>query len=234
MRLIAALAAALILSGCGTTYVAKPYDRAAAGVRTMGLVDDAAPPKAVAYEVASVGKNFGLIGALVDAGIQASREKAVNDAIAGTGYDAEAKLEQRLITQLGQQGYNVTLLPAADRGKKREFLKTYPTPSQPVDAYLDVVVNGYGYVSAGAFKPFRPAADATVRLVSAKDTSKVLMENRILLNPIAPTKGMITIPPNPAYEFKNREALLAEPQRLVAGLEDALNQVADAAVQLLR
>lgn len=234
MRLIAALAAALILSGCGTTYVAKPYDRAAAGVRTMGLVDDAAPPKAVAYEVASVGKNFGLIGALVDAGIQASREKAVNDAIAGTGYDAEAKLEQRLITQLGQQGYNVTLLPAADRGKKREMLKTYPAPAQPVDAYLDVVVNGYGYVSSGAFQPFRPAADATVRLVSAKDTSKVWMENRILLNPVGPTKGMITLAPNPTYEFKNREALLAEPQRLAAGLEDALNQVADAAVQLLR
>ena len=46
--------------------------------------------------------------------------------------------------------------------------------------------------------------------------------------------GVITLTPNPAYEFKNREELLADPARMAAGIEDALNQVADTAAQLLR
>lgn len=231
-RVVVGLGAALCLSACASGYVGKPYERSAAGVHHIALADDSAPDKAIAYEVASVGSNFGLVGALVDAGIQASRQDAVNDALRGIGFDAEGKLETRIIADLGAEGYDVTPLSGEPRAK-REFLKTYPTATG-ADAYLDVVVQSYGYLSAGAGKPFRPTVSANVRLVSAKDPSKTLMENQIAYNGMMPRSGVVTIAPNPQFEFKNRGEMLADPKKLAEGIEDALNQVADTAAKLLK
>lgn len=233
IRIVAALVSALCLSGCASTYVGKPYERASAGVTSIGLVGDALPEKANVPEIASIGSNFGLVGALVNAGIQASREKEVNDALSGAGFNAETALQARITSRLADQGYRVAPLDTAARAK-RDFLPAYAAPAQPVDAYLDVAVQSFGYLSAGAFKPFRPFAVAKVRLVSARDKSRTLMENTIAYNPIYPQKGIITLTPNPNYEFNNRAALLADPKRLSAGLEDALGQVADTVAQLLR
>lgn len=229
-----ALAATLMLAACATPYVATPYERASANVRTITVLDDSAEDKAVAAEIASMGSNFGLIGALVDAGIQAERRAALNKALETTGFDGEDMFERRLAERLGAEGYQVRVAADAPRAK-RDFLVAYPTPEGAVDAYLDVVVDHYGYLSPGAFQPFRPSVSAKVRLVSAADPTKILMDNRIVYNGMAAmSEGAITISPNPDYEFKNREELLADPARTAAGIQDALNQVADTAAQLLR
>lgn len=229
---IVGLIAALSLGACASPYVATPYDRAGANVTTIALVDDSLAPRAIAYEVASTGGNFGLIGALVDAGIQESRKAAVNAALDGVHFDAEAVLESRIISALGSEGYTVTPLPGPDR-EKRDFLVQYPPAPGSTDAYLDISVTDYGYLSAGAGQPFRPTVYAKVRLVRATDGEK-LMENIILLNPVFPAEGVITLSPNPEFAFNNRTELLADPARLSAGIADALNRVADAAAQLLR
>ena len=230
-----ALAATLMLAACATPYVATPYDRAASNVRVVTVIDDSADDAAIAYEVASMGSNFGLIGALVDAGIQAERRAALNRALTGAGFDGETVFETRLTERLGAEGYEVAVQTADTPRDKRDFLVSYPTPEGPVEAYIDVVVGHYGYLSAGAFEPFRPSVAAKVRLVSAADPTKVLMDNRIVYNVMnTEGAGAITLTPNPAYEFKNREELLADPGRTAAGIQDALHQVADTAAQLLR
>lgn len=231
LKKVIGLLAALSLGACAAPYVATPYDRVAANVDTIALVDDSLAPKAIAYEVASTGGNFGLIGALVDAGIQESRKNAVNAALEEVHFDAEAILESRIISTLGSDGYTVTPLVGEDR-EKRDLLVHYPPAPAETDAYLDVSVTDYGYLSAGAGQPFRPTVYAKVRLVRATDGA-VLMDNMILLNPIYPTDGVITLSPNPDYVFNNRGELLADPTRLAAGITDALNRVAEAAAQLL-
>jgi hypothetical protein len=61
------------------------------------------------------------------------------------------------------------------------------------------------------------------------------MDNRIVYNGMTTADaGVITLTPNPDYEFENREALLADPVKMAAGIEDALNQIADTTAQLLR
>jgi hypothetical protein len=223
------IAAAMSVTACAAPYIATPYDRATANVTRIAMVDDALEPKAIAYEVASTGANFGLIGALVDAGIQESRRTAVNEALNSVQFDAETVLERRVAATLTSQGYTVEAL-SGDRAK-RDFLVSYPAANS--EAHLDIVVTEYGYMSSGAGQPFRPTVYAKVRLVRASDNT-VLMDNMILYNPIAPTEGMITLTPNPEYAFRNREGLLEDPTRLAAGLEDALVRVADTAAQLLR
>jgi len=228
---ILAIAAFVSLGACATPYVATPYERSAHNVRHVSVVDDALPEKAIAYEVASAGSNFGLIGALVDAGIQASRREAVNDALISINYDAEAMLENRMASELSSKGYNIAPMTAHTR-EKRELLATYPTTSG-TDALLDVSVDYYGYMSAGMGQPFRPSVSAKVRLVKASDNSTI-MENIIVYNPLNAQAGTITLTPNPEYDFKNREELLQDPQRLADGITDALNQVATTTIRLLQ
>lgn len=231
-RKLAGLVAALSLGACASPYVATPYDRASAGVTGVALVEDSLPEKAIAYEVASVGSNFGLIGALIDTGIQLERQDAVNDALAGIQFDAEGELETRLMSALSAEGYRVAPLPGEAR-KKRDWLGTYPAAPAGTDAWLDIAVVHYGYMSSGAGQPFRPTVGAKVRLVKVSDGS-TLMENQIVYNPLNTMQGIITIAPNPDYAFRNRSDLLADPARLAAGIEDALNQIADTTAQLLR
>lgn len=231
-RKLVGLVAALSLGACASSYVATPYDRASAGVTGIALVEDSLPEKAIAYEVASVGSNFGLIGALIDTGIQLERQDAVNDALAGIQFDAEGELETRLVSALSAQGYRVAPLPGDPR-RKRDWLEAYPTAPAGTDAYLDIAVVHYGYMSSGAGQPFRPTVGAKVKLVKVSDGS-TLMENQIVYNPLNTVQGIVTIAPNPDYAFQNRSDLLADPARLAAGIEDALNQVADTAAQLLR
>ena len=232
-KIVGALAL-LSIAACASPYVATPYDRAAANVRTITIIDDAGAPEAIAYEVASMGSNFGLIGALVDAGIQAERQGAVNRALDSVTFDGEAVFERRLSERLTANGYTVSTQSDSAR-PKRAFLVSYPTANGATDAYMDVVIDHYGYLSAGAFQPFRPSVVAQVRLVSAADPSVILMDNRIVYNGMTSADaGVITLSPNPAYVFQNREELLADPARMAAGIEDALKQVADTAAQLLR
>ncbi|WP_395650812.1 hypothetical protein [Brevundimonas sp.] len=234
MKILIALGAALSLAACASPYVATPYDRTASQVRSIAVVDDSAPENSIAYEVASVGRNFGLIGAIVDAGIQAERQAAVNRALDGTAFDGETVFERQLAAALAREGYEVNVMTDTPRAKQA-FLVAYPTADGVVDAYLDVVIAHHGYLSAGAFRPFRPSAAAQVRLVSAADPTRVLMDNRIVYNGMTTADaGVITLTPNPDYEFENREALLADPVKMAAGIEDALNQIADTTAQLLR
>jgi hypothetical protein len=45
---------------------------------------------------------------------------------------------------------------------------------------------------------------------------------------------VVTIAANPAYVFENREDMITQPERLAAGIDDALRRVADTAVRLMR
>ena len=83
MKKLVGLAALAAVSGCVSPYVGTPYERASANVHSIAIEHDAVPEKLSAWEVASVGSNFGLIGALTDAAIQQSRETALMGPEAG-------------------------------------------------------------------------------------------------------------------------------------------------------
>ena len=80
---------------------------------------------------------------------------------------------------------------------------------------------------------WRPVVTADVRMVDALN-GKTLMENRIVYNGVNTQAGVVTIAPNPAYVFQNREDMIANPQRLAEGIDDALKQVAETAVRLMK
>jgi hypothetical protein len=232
LKKIVGLALAASLGACASAYVGTPYERASTTIHRIAIADDSVPPKLTAWEVASAGSNFGLIGALVDSGIQTDREHDLTEALASAGFDAETTFENRLMETLTSEGYEARVQAGPDR-ERRVYLASYSGAPEGTDAYLDIVITNYGYLSAGIGQPWRPTASAMVRLVRASDNT-TLMENQIVYNAMYVRAGVITISANPAYAFQNREAMVSNPTGLAEGLADAFNQIADAAARLLQ
>ncbi len=227
----AAVAMAASLSACTSTYVGKPYAAGPEPITRIAIADDSLPEGVSAVEVASIGSNFGLIGALISAGVENSRENAIEQALATVSFDAEADLERALIDAFQANGVESAVSSGSKR-TKRTFLVDYPG-AQGAQAHLDLVATHYGYVSAGHGQPWRPMADVQVRLVST-DGKKVLLENRIAYNVMNAPNGVITIAPDPQFTFNNREEMKNNPDRLANGLRSAFKQVASTAAGLLR
>lgn len=221
----------LALCACAKPYAGVPYAAPAAPMTSVGLVDDSLPEEVVAYEAASTMSNFGLIGALIDAGVQASRKDRVNDALEGIGYKPEETFETYLGQAMARNGVQTMVIESGTR-EKRKFLPKYPAAPAGVQALVDVNVVGFGYSNAGN-QMWRPTVLADVRMVNAA-TGKTMMENRIAYNVVDSQAGVVTIAPNSEFAFQNREDMVTQPERLAAGLDDALRQVADAAVRLMR
>ena len=231
MRIVFASVAMLALAACQSTYVGKPYVAPEAGLSNVAIADDSLPADVIAYQAGSTMSNFGLLGAMIDAGVQSSRKGAINEALESIEYEPEAAFEAYVIEALGRQGVEAAVIEGPDR-EKREFLVDYPEAGEDVQAYLDIVVVSYGYMQAGG-NAWRPAAAADVRLVD-RATGKTIMENRIYNNIVGATAGVITISPNPEYTFQNREDMTTNPERLADGIDDALRAIVDGAVGLLR
>jgi hypothetical protein len=232
----ALVAVGLLLSACAGLQEI-PYDRMSLGqVKTIGIITPSAPKEASVILATSVGQSFGLVGALVDAGLQANRETHFKAIVAKEQFSAQDVFLVRLKEQLEMRGYMVSDVSAARPSSK--FLDKYPD-NPGVDAYLDVVVSNYGYVSAGigSSTPYRPHFLLQVRLVQAK-TSQVLMQDTVFYNPVGPyaagSNKAVTITPAPAYNFVDFDRLEADPHLTVEGLRDAAYQSADMVSSLLR
>lgn len=223
-----------VLAGCATL-PEVPYDRMTSGeIKSIGVVTPKFPNQASMILATSVGQSFGLVGALVDAGLQAGRENSFKKMVEAQNFMAQDAFMQRLSEILQGHGYMLKDVSATRR--QDNFVDKYPM--EPADAYLDLVVMNYGYIAAGIgdSTPYRPIVSVKVRLVRASDSS-VLMQDTVLYNPYNAAGGTaqaVTISPNPTYEFTNFGDLEAMPEVAIQGLQDAIHQSAAAVGNLLR
>jgi hypothetical protein len=234
LRLAAALLAVLALVGC--TLPKVPYERSSAQVKTIGVVTPGFPDGAVVFRASSVGHSFGLVGGLIEAGLQAARESQFKTVLEQQKFSVESQFLAGLTEALQARGYEVAAVPWSR--SSGSYLERYPTTAPPkVDAYLDVVTRAYGYVSAGMgdSTPYRPYYEVRVRLVSAKGA--VLMEDMVIYNPVLPggvTSQAITVPPEPSHRFNDFEALVGNPSGAVKALAVATRQSAETIAKLLQ
>ncbi|HEY2446855.1 MAG TPA: hypothetical protein VGI20_14055 [Rhizomicrobium sp.] len=231
-RLLAPLALAFILSGCATAEI--PYDHSSAGIRSVGLLTPGIPDGASIVLASDPGQSFGLVGALVDAGLQNNREGKFEHILASQQFVAANEFWSDLTANLQRDGY--AIVPIAGARDRSDFLKKYPTPPSPVDAYLDVIVQSYGYMAAGigSANPYRPFMLVKCRLVRAAD-SAVLMQDQIALNAL--NNGgpkQVTLSPEPAYAFPGMDDLVADPKNAAAGVKTAFQQSTTSIGNLLK
>ena len=237
LRLFFLGALALCLSACATPEV--PFDKTSAGIQRVGLLTPGFPSGPSVLLASDPGQSFGLVGALVDAGLQADRDSHLKAIFIGNGFEPINDFWGDLLAQLQTDGYAVTAVPASrDRS---DFLKQLPSSPAPVDAYLDVVVENYGYMAAGigGGNPYRPFLILRCRLVRASD-SAVLMQDRIAVNALNQGGGgwgapkLVTISPDPAFSFSGMDELKASPKQVVDGAKSSFQQSTGAIGKLLK
>jgi|GEM_PF-680330 len=250
----AVLVLALAVAACAQQPKSIPFVKpAGTQIQTIGLLTPDMPKQAAAVLATSPGKNAanaaasgGLIGlaiglaiAGIDAGMQSSREDTLEDMLDAQSFDAHARFAEALRTSLEEKGYQVVDVPrSAQRSGTRKFLQNYQAPAgQQVDAFLDIVVSGYGYgaASTSSSSPYRPTVYAETRLVSASDKS-VLMRDDVAYNPMGGGRQQdrVTVAPAPQYSFVDFETLEGAPEKVAEGLDVALTKTAETIGTLLR
>lgn len=217
----------MLLSGCHQAPPEIPFDKAAATrVKSIGIVISQFPEQPVAVLATTVGQHMGLLGALVDAGMNSSRVTKVEAMLANQHFVADAYFIAKLKEALEAEGYKVFIV-SQKRGKG-DFAKEYPVNFYPkVDAYYDIVIGAYGYLAAGISDdaPYRPTFNASVKLVSSIDKS-VLMQDVVAYNYPNSPENMVTISPDAEMKWVDFDTMMADPVRAVTGLRAAEEQTA--------
>lgn len=237
---IVMVASLLLLGACATPRTNVPFDRAGSGVTTIGIVTPVTPAQPSIVLASTAGQSFGLIGALVDAGMQSNRESQYRRVAQEANFHPPSLFMARLAGDLAAAGYTVSNIDV--KREKREFMTDYAKNAPaPVDAYLDVLMTHYGYAAAGigSSTPYRPTVGLRVRLVSAR-TGTVLMQDDVVYNPIqyggrsTEEPNYITIAPDPALFFDDFDALLTRRTESFAALQRATEQTAQTVAGLMR
>ncbi len=226
---------ALILANCESP-PQPTYDReAAAQIKRIGVLTPRMPEIAAIILDSSPGKGygFGWIGMAVDGALEGERKARFEQAIRGQNFSAEDALTESLIAGLQARGYEVARVPV--RRDKGDFLKAYPADREPaVNAYLDVVLRNYGYRASGTGDehPYRPWAELRFRLIRARDGA-VLLEKAVTYNQFGNPKNIVAIADESPYRFVTSDMLVADPQRAVEGMREALSRAGQAVGPLL-
>jgi hypothetical protein len=217
-----------VLAGCASRV---PLDREAAGrIEQIGVVTPAVPDGPTSLIRMSPGLQFGLIGAVADGLLQLERERQLKEVLAARGFDVSARWQAILGETLGRAGFAVVAVPVARPDAR--FAANYP-PAE-VDALLDVVVTGYGYQASTILAPFHPALRMRTRLASPQ--GRTLMEEQFEVGPeTALGLGEFTfIASGPRHAFNTSAEKPADPDRVVAGVEEAMREIALRIAEALR
>jgi hypothetical protein len=213
-----------LLAGCVQRV---ELDRAAAaGVRRVAVVSPAVPSRPTTPMLNAPGMWFGLVGGLVEAAVQETRDQRLRAALEGQGYRVRERLPEHLAQALEAAGFQARILVTERSGT--EFLQSYP--GEPVDAFLDLAVWAYGYGSHGPSSPYRPFATVALRLAGAD--GRPIVQDSFSVN--WPALGWTATSTARGDALPASRPFEGDPARIVAGVDGLLRHIAEEAVRRLR
>jgi len=218
----------LFVSACAS-HTEIPFDRASASdVKRIGIVQPSFPTNSSVILATSVGQSFGLIGAMIDSSMRSNRERNIDALLVKQNFASNAEFSRALKDALQSRGYEAVDIAPPRKGN--DFVTVADYKGQPpVDAYLDIVVSNYGFLAAGITDsaPYRPIIYLQCRLLSAKDPTRVLMFDTILVNPLNTPKDAVTVSAPDGYAFVDFDTLMGDPARTTEALAKAIDRSAD-------
>jgi len=237
----AALAAvALVLCSCASRGTPElPFDHTQAGnPRVIGLIKPASPDRAAApIPVGSSGGIAGLLVAGTVAVMRSNRESSLDDIVHSHNFSFSDHFTQTVVSELTREGYTVKMVDLPRNGLKPiDKTAIAGRADLAVDAVLDITVSGYGYVAASnsSDAPYRPFVVANVQLLRANGANDVLMKDIVVYNPYNNPKDVVSIAPDPEYNFVHFSDIEADPTNAVSGMVVAAEQTGQAVAQLLK
>jgi hypothetical protein len=229
--LIAAALTVVVLTGCISMPKQQAFNRQShASVKTIAVLPTHKTNTSV-FMLHHPGASFGLIGGLIAAGDQASKEKRFREVMEQARFEPLAYFRERLDAHLVGRGYTLVWPQSqVETGKVARGMfglrKTY-APIQAADAQLDVNFGFVGYAAAGAGDgaPYRPTATVGVRLVSP-DGQQNFYSDYVAYNNVFNLKDAVTLEADAKYSYPGFDDLHSAGPVAVDGLKAAIDSVA--------
>lgn len=221
---------ALILSGCVTMPEQQAYNREMHPIKTVAVLETT-PAKASVFMLHHPGASFGLIGGLVAAADQSSKEAKFRATMEQAGFEPLPYFRERLSLHMGERGYTL-VWPESQVEKKKAtrgsfgLRKGYAAASAG-DAQLDINFGFVGYAAAGAGdgSPYRPTVTMAARLVSPDGTQNYYTDY-YAYNNLFNLKKAVVIDGAAEHVYPGFDDLQAAGVKSVEGLKQAIDAVA--------
>ena len=223
-----------LLSGCGADTVAVRPE-ATANMHTIALIRIKEPALYVAQDFGNPGMMFGAIGGAVAGSSSANAGKNVNQIASESGFSAGEQLTNLIQQKLTTAGYKVKLITVS-REKAHKLLEKYDSvDATSADAIMDVAIESIGYATEHPMlSPYwRPASQVQVALVNSHTHDKIYAE-KFMYGYHNPFMSGTDLDAPKEFQFKDKDALFADSTRLVDGMQESLDSVADHIVTALK
>lgn len=222
---------AVAATGCASMPEQQAYNRDLhSSIKTIAVLETH-PTKTGVFMLNHPGASFGLIGGLVAAADQASKETRFEKILERAGLEPLAYFRQRLDIHMAERGYTL-IWPATqvqsariDRGSLG-LRKAYAT-AKAGDAQMDVNFGFVGYAAAGAGNgsPYRPTVTMAVRLVGP-DGKQNLYTDYYAYNNIFNLRKAVALDADPKYAYPGFDDVERAGVDSVEGLKLAIDAVA--------
>ncbi len=219
-----------------------PMDMSSANTTVQSMVNSGQASPAAG---AAGGLIAGLIFAAVDASVDANRNGKIEKMLAAQSFDGRAVFEKAFEAALAEGNIEASRKYVARA--KGYFAKVTPEPEAPHDAFVDVLIEQYGFTIDGA--TWYPSVSLQMKVNDAQSGELLMNESLVYGRPglrppfldmqtgqRKPNAGplMIVIPYAQNQGFSSVDAYTEEePERAVAALTEALQTTAEAAARLV-
>lgn len=222
---------AVLATGCVTAPERQAFNRSAhTDIKKIGVLETRQTDLRV-FMLNNPAASFGLIGALVAAGDQASKESRFRAIVAKTDFQALPYFRERLTAHMEKRGYTL-VWPASQvetsKVDRANFgLRKAYAPLADVDAQMDVNFGFVGYAAAGAGKaaPYRPTISTSVRLVSP-DGKENLYTDYVVVNNVFNMTTAVVAEADDHYVYPGFSDIETAGATSVDGLKQAIDSVA--------
>ncbi|UNK50961.1 hypothetical protein MNR01_08195 [Lysobacter sp. S4-A87] len=221
----------LALTGCVSMPKQQAYNREShTNIKTIAVLGTTQARPTV-FMLNHPGASFGLIGGLIAASDQASKQKKFDAIVAETGFEPLGYFKEQLTTRMSERGYTLVWPQAQVETAKVErgsfgLRKAY-TAAQGADAQLDINFGFVGYAAAGATddSPYRPTVTVGARLVSA-DGQQNYFTDFFAYNNVFNLGNAVAVNANADYAYPDFDNLHAAGPKTVEGLKTAIDAIA--------
>lgn len=166
---------------------------------------------------------------------QGQRNRALTKALDFWKFKISERLEDDVVRELGKLGYEVIIVTPEYRRRAR-FVAKLPQSPEPVDAYVDMVVQFAGYVAGKPDLPYVPTLEVPFKVVSSW-TNQVIHQGTLTYGGPVPISGPLDMPADPQHSVRGFDNLCAtdcEVSPAVKGLSAASEGVAKLFTQHIR
>lgn len=195
-----------------------------AKVKVIGLLDVQEPAEYAAVNMGGVAFMFGAVGGAAQ-GQSNKAQSAKFTAVIRRDFNAARRMQQQLTEKLQAKGYEVVPL-AGQRPVLNGEKPDYSGIQSDADVFLEVGLLSVGYLSEPNALSYSPSIKAAARVISRELGTRLYFQSFAYGEKWGTPKGMELLPAAAGSSMRSFDALIENPDSVVASLQGGVDAIA--------